>query len=246
MKAYQGNMLHHLLNEEENMEKLEQIISNGAELILQLNNEPKKNEQIINEDFIKKHIHEPLKLIAEFYPQYINNIEQFLSEFLGKNDLLNLKYPCVFFHHEFNPWNILKEENGNLVILDWEDAMLKGLPLLDLYNYYTICYRILFFGETNGAKERTLEEKKRRVDLLLKNYTGFVEKYCKILNITPKLKDLFFIIFALNSTSFFIEEKRREIEYGKSWLSLLINNASVDCFENYIKKEVLLYESADK
>ncbi|MGB9591146.1 MAG: hypothetical protein ACPL1K_01360, partial [Candidatus Kryptoniota bacterium] len=63
----------------------------------------------------------------------------------------------------------------------------------------------------------------------------FMDKYCKILNIQLELKDLFFVIFAVNASHFFLEEKRREIDYAKSWLSLLLDASLTNCFENHVK-----------
>ncbi|MFN8525924.1 MAG: phosphotransferase [Chloroflexota bacterium] len=40
--------------------------------------------------------------------------------------------PLVTEHRDFSPWNVLCDEDRNLVVLDWESAELHGLPLTDL------------------------------------------------------------------------------------------------------------------
>ncbi len=236
-KAYHGEMLHHFLDKEEDLSKLDKLIMSGAELLPQLYSRSESKEQIIDEAFIEKYIKEPLKSVVEYYPKQISKIEEFLSSFFKDKNYLGMKYPRVCLHREFNPWNILKESDGNLIVLDWEDAAPEGLPFLDIYNYFTVCFRILFTGETKHSRNRNLDEKKKRTDVLLKNYSNFVGRYCESLNIQSDLKDFFFIIFAINATHFFIEEKRREINYGKSWLSLLLNASLSNCFETSLRFE---------
>jgi len=234
IRAYQGEMLHHFLDKEEDLTKLDQYISSGAELLPNLYNKKESSKNSIDDAFIQKYIKEPLKLVAEYYPQQIIKIEETINTFLKNNNYLGKKYPDVYLHREFNPWNILREPNGNLIVLDWEDAQIKGLPFLDIYNYFIICFRIIFFGESAHSKNRSPEQKKKRVDVLLKNYSNFINNYCKTLNISADLRDLFYIIFAINITNFFAEEKRREIDYGKSWLALLLSAQAPNCFENHI------------
>ena len=235
LKAYHGEMLHHFLDKEEDLSKINELITGGAELLLQLYDKQESTPQTIDEEFIQKYIMNPLRLIAEYYPQHIVNIEKYLSTFFEGKGFLNMKYPSLCLHQEFNPWNILREPNGNLIVLDWEDATTEGLPLLDVYNYFEVCLRILFIGESKRSKERDPDQKKKRAEALLKSYSDFMDKYCKILNIQLELKDLFFVIFAVNASHFFLEEKRREIDYAKSWLSLLLDASLTNCFENHVK-----------
>ena len=235
-KAYAGDMLHQLLDKEDNLEKLDELISSGARLIPQLYIQSKSNVKTIDDAFMQKHVTDPLKLIAEHFPQEISTIKKPLDALIADKGLTNIKYSEACLHQDLNPWNILKEINGNLILFDWEDAAENGLPFMDVYNYYTICFRILFGGESEHAQKRSAEEKKKRADVLLKNFSRFIEKYCQNLNIPLKLKDFFFILFAIQTTHFFLQEKRREVNYSKSWLSLLLNISPADCFEESIKR----------
>lgn len=40
--------------------------------------------------------------------------------------------PLVCEHRDFSPWNVLLTASGELGVLDWEGAELRGLPVLDL------------------------------------------------------------------------------------------------------------------
>jgi len=235
-KAFAGTMLHQLLDNEEDPSQLDRLISSGGDLLILFYNPKEDQRRTIDGTFLQKWIKDPLREIGEYYPQEAEQIEQFVNDFLKDRVFHNLKYPVVPMHQEFNPWNILKDENGNLLVFDWEDASEDGLPLLDLYNYFTICHRILIAGETKLTQARSRENKQRRVDLLLGKYSEYSVRYCQALNISAELLDLFYVVFAINSINFFAGEKRREIEYGKSWLPLLLNTSARDCFKNYIKK----------
>ncbi|MFH1683431.1 MAG: phosphotransferase [Candidatus Margulisiibacteriota bacterium] len=236
-KAYQGQMLHSILDQEEDLIKLQEHLLSGAELLVLMQNKKQKKEITVDKDFINNYILEPLKLITKHYPQHIKKIESLITAALENKNIAGAKLPLVCFHREFNPWNILKEANGNLIVFDWEDAATEGLPLLDLYNYFIVSFRILIAGETEIAKKRVVAEKKKRLEALLDTYRQAVDKYCKTLKVAPELKDFLFLIFAINATSFFLEEKRQEIDYSRHWLSLLLNFSAPNCFENQIKLE---------
>jgi hypothetical protein len=233
--AYQGDMLHQLLDNEEDLSHLGGLLSGAADLLPLFPNPKKDQRGVVDDSFIHKYIKEPLKIIHNLYPREAKPIGDFVDNFLKDRVFHNAKYPVVLMHQEFNPWNILKEDNGNLLIFDWEDAVEDGLPLLDLYNYFTICYRILIIGETKHAQARSRENKQRRIDILLEKYSEHSSKYCKALNIPAELLDLFYMVFAINSIVFFAGEKRKEVEYGRSWLPLLLNTSARDCFIGHIK-----------
>jgi len=45
-------------------------------------------------------------------------------------------FSLVFVHGDFAPWNIKQQQNGQLAVIDWEDAERDGLPLWDLCHFY--------------------------------------------------------------------------------------------------------------
>ena len=53
---------------------------------------------------------------------------------IGKS-YFSLEVPLGLVHRDFKPWNILSYEKP--LIFDFEEAIIDGLPLHDLYNFYT-------------------------------------------------------------------------------------------------------------
>ena len=52
----------------------------------------------------------------------------------------NLSVVCE--QRDFSPWNVLLDDRDELIVLDWESAELRGLPLLDLI--YFLTYLVFF------------------------------------------------------------------------------------------------------
>lgn len=46
--------------------------------------------------------------------------------------------PCTWVHGDFTPWNIKWSDSRKLVVVDWEEARPKSLPLQDLFHYQYI------------------------------------------------------------------------------------------------------------
>ena len=242
IRACDGEMLHRFIDREENLDNLKKYIENGADVLLKLNDWAKLSRKKIDDEFIKKELITPLKAVMPYYSQFTGEIEAFLGSFLENKSWLGAEYPVVYAHQEYNPWNILVEKNDNLVVLDWEDANPDGLPFQDLYNYFTVCFRVVFYGEAKHSQERPLEAKINRAESQLTAFNGFLNKYCQLLGVSPGLKDLFYVIFAVKQALFFVEEKRREINYGLTWLTLILNAAPSNCFESHIRNEIEAYK----
>jgi hypothetical protein len=82
--------------------------------------------------------------------------------------------PAVREHRDFSPWNVLRDSDGRLGVLDWESSIPQGLPWLDLIYFLTYCgfyrhradepdsfsaaYRALWSGdsEISGAVESSV------------------------------------------------------------------------------------------
>jgi len=234
MKAYEGKMLHQLLDQEESPAEIENLLKLGAAPLLSLNAPQEKTLATLKPSYITNQ----LKTVVQLYPDLLKKLETSLTDFFKERPLVELRYPQVFIHQEYNPWNLLCEQDNNLIILDWEDALRKSFPLLDMFNYFTVAFRILVVGETPSAKNRKPEQKQERGLQLINYYNQFQKEYCLKLNISQELVDFFFIVFCLNSTLFFIGDKRKEISYGRNWLLPLTNLAPKNCFESYLKQQL--------
>ena len=62
--------------------------------------------------------------------------------------------PKVLEHRDFAPWNLLLDETEGLSVLDWESAVIDGVPSLDLLYflpYLTFAVENLPFTEASPA-----------------------------------------------------------------------------------------------
>ena len=50
--------------------------------------------------------------------------------------LLKVKLRPVICHGDFARWNLLRQENGKLIVLDWEWGHQNGMPGIDLAHYF--------------------------------------------------------------------------------------------------------------
>jgi Ser/Thr protein kinase RdoA (MazF antagonist) len=69
--------------------------------------------------------------------------------------------PTVIEHRDFGPWNILIDDAGALMVLDWESSRVHGLPLLDLI--YFITY-MAFFVDGAMVSRRFVESYRAMLD----------------------------------------------------------------------------------
>lgn len=84
----------------------------------------------------------------------------------------NLPLTCE--QRDFSPWNVLVAPDGELVVLDWESAMVQGLPGLDLI--YFVTYLAFFL---DGAMESKQFGEPYRATLDAATYTGRVAEECQ-------------------------------------------------------------------
>ncbi|MFH1390373.1 MAG: phosphotransferase [Candidatus Margulisiibacteriota bacterium] len=238
MRAYEGKMLHHFLDAGEDLEKLAGFLRHGVNLLIELSRKTKEQLIKIDEDFIERHLLVPAREALEYFPDQIAPLQEYLNTFLSNNQsAIGLEVPLLLTHHEFNPWNILVDPEGKLILLDWEDAENSGLPFLDLYNFFTVAFRIMYYGETSETQSRSPEQKQARKELLLREFRAAAQKYCQALGCSEKLLDIFYLAFALKQTTFFLNEKRHDINYASSWLALLAGAPLENCFIDHVVKE---------
>lgn len=82
--------------------------------------------------------------------------------------------PLVCEQRDCSPWNVLIAGDGELVILDWESAEPRGLPLLDLI--YFLTYLIFFL---DGAMESQRFTESYRAALDPATFTGRIVAECQ-------------------------------------------------------------------
>jgi len=82
--------------------------------------------------------------------------------------------PLVCEQRDCSPWNILIADDGGLVILDWESAEPRGLPMLDLV--YFLTYLIFFL---DGALESKRFTESYRTLLDPATFTGRIVADCQ-------------------------------------------------------------------
>ena len=70
---------------------------------------------------------------AELSVQQLEVIKTAISNISGQYQI-----PLILVHGDFAPWNLKKQPNGELAVIDWEDAEFEGLPLWDLCHYHYI------------------------------------------------------------------------------------------------------------
>ena len=82
--------------------------------------------------------------------------------------------PLVCEQRDCSPWNVLIDNEGELVILDWESAEPRGLPMLDLI--YFLTYLIFFL---DGAMESQRFTESYRTMLDPATFTGRIVADCQ-------------------------------------------------------------------
>jgi hypothetical protein len=117
--------------------------------------------------------------------------------------------PLVCEHRDFSPWNVLLAPSGELGVLDWEGAELRGLPALDLI--YFLTYWAFFLDR---AEDRSARVSSYRAALDPRTRAGAtprecLDRYCARLRIpTTLLPALRLLVWLVHSRS----EYRRFIE----------------------------------
>jgi hypothetical protein len=99
-------------------------VSNALLEFFQLNSSKKMGVTEYLSDLIKR-----LKQVS--IGNY-NEIERIANKMVNSHD--NVEIPLGLVHRDFKPWNTIQTKK--LLIYDFEEAVLQGPPLEDLFNYY--------------------------------------------------------------------------------------------------------------
>ena len=94
-----------------------------------------------------------------------NNIEIALGDFVTGKRLLehlaSFKLKPVICHGDFARWNLLKQTNGELMVLDWEWGHEQGMPGIDLVHYFLQDARLVSRMSARSAIESTIRDLSR-------------------------------------------------------------------------------------
>ncbi len=110
--------------------------------------------------------------------------------------------PLVCEHRDCSPWNVLVGAGGDLILLDWESAELRGLPSLDLI--YFLTYMAFFL---DCAMESGRFRESYREALNPTTFTGQVQaeceqRYCERIGLDPAtLRPLRLLVWLIHSQS---------------------------------------------
>ncbi len=115
--------------------------------------------------------------------------------------------PLVLVHGDFVPWNLKQCSTKKLAAIDWEDAILEGLPLWDLCHFYFI--QAYLFHEKNSILQFVS--------------SPLIKRYLEVLNIKNNDQYLLILLYLL----FMILNKNRNYEY-KNYLITIISSLSIE------------------
>lgn len=102
----------------------QEIVCNALLEFFQINSSKKMGVSDYLSDLIKR-----LKQVS--IGNY-NEIETIANDMVNNHD--NVEIPLGLVHRDFKPWNTIQTKK--LLIYDFEEAVLQGPPLEDLFNYY--------------------------------------------------------------------------------------------------------------
>jgi hypothetical protein len=96
--------------------------------------------------------------VADFHAMYGGAVDPaLLRDAAGAITTLG-PLPRVCEQRDFAPWNLLLTPAGELAVLDWESAELRGLPALDLIYFFTYAGLLLDDALTTRAYEASYRE----------------------------------------------------------------------------------------
>lgn len=93
---------------------------------------------------------------------YIENaLRDFVASKRVLEHLVSFKLKPVICHGDFARWNLLKQANGELIVLDWEWGCDVGMPGIDLVHYFLQDVRLVRRMSTRSAIESTIRNLNR-------------------------------------------------------------------------------------
>jgi serine/threonine protein kinase len=121
----------------------------------------------------------------------LDDTSKYLSDFFNKEILRIERFPFVLQHRDFSPENILYDKTKKTIaIFDWEYALPKGLPLVDLLNLFTNSYLCIRPGAQSVSLSRMLHLSHHFTPLVNRLSAGmFVEIFYKENELSRLIKE---------------------------------------------------------
>ncbi len=88
--------------------------------------------------------------------------------------LSHRKWPVVFYHGDFAPWNLLHWSGRNAAAIDWEYGLSESLPHLDLIHYLLQVGRLIRFWTPRQTRVFVINYMLRHFSLDLEEIEGLV------------------------------------------------------------------------
>ncbi len=83
---------------------------------------------------------------------WITKVKANIPSKICLTSLAGRKWPVVFHHGDFAPWNILSRPDGSLGVIDWEYGTDEGFPFLDFVFFVLQVGRLIYRWPPQKAK----------------------------------------------------------------------------------------------
>ncbi len=153
-----------------------------------------KNSLSDNEQYLKSLRNELDEIAAQY--KIDNSIVKLVR--FSINRLIKIKFPLVFTHGDFVPYNIRKNSD-KLVIFDWEFSKIAGLPFFDLFHFVFQGYHQIFNRSVDRIIKSQLFNHKRD--------WRFLVQYADFLNISHNYIFNFFVLYLAENLVFDLKNR---------------------------------------
>ena len=160
----------------------------------------------VNSININEYIFSRINEHKHIFRDNLKQILEVLNTICSNNN--NKKIPLGLVHRDFKPWNILQQDK--LLIYDFEEAVLNGPPLEDLFNYYI------------DPKIRYISPSKLSNNIFSERKILFFEDYLKRLEINVHYSVLLFTYLLERIIFWSNENNLKTVQAYKSFLAHLI------------------------
>lgn len=149
--------------------------------ITEFHSETKQEVKKIDEDFVKEYIKKPLNLFLRNFnfldSPFKKNIKKEINSLIVTQKGKNL--PIVSQHGDLSPYNIYVDME-KIMVVDWEDALIRSPAYLDLYHFLISCSHAVHLEKDPRENFKKFLVKDNKYKDLVDH---LVEEYCSQLNI---------------------------------------------------------------
>jgi len=123
-------------------------------------------------------------------------------------------FPFGMVHRDFVGWNIKRQRDGRLYVMDWEWGRKDYLPFQDLFHF-------VLLTEWANSKKSVLEV--IRHDFFSRNAScgAAMRKYAENIGVPPKWSQHFFVLYLIEWTVFHLLNSNEVGQWAKEALSFL-------------------------